>query len=150
MSTQAYYKDRLGFDPAEAANDGVSFDKNKQGYEENLSKFKGLWDFFIESIGLILVTFSSEWLCNGGLVLVTTGDEAGPAGPRWHGMAYERDAIQKKTFTKWVNKHLKKSYLFLGFAFVSQVDYDRVSRLEIAFSPSGRLVIPLLCSSLLI
>lgn len=51
-STQAYYKDRLGFDPNEALNDGVTFDKNKQGYEENLSKFKGLWDFFVESIGM--------------------------------------------------------------------------------------------------
>ncbi|KAG7301058.1 Microtubule-actin cross-linking factor 1-isoforms 1/2/3/5 [Plutella xylostella] len=26
------------------------------------------------------------------------------------GIMYERDAIQKKTFTKWVNKHLKKTY----------------------------------------
>ncbi|XP_046680749.1 dystonin isoform X29 [Homalodisca vitripennis] len=76
MSTQAYYKDRLGFDPAEALNDGSTFDKSKQGYEENLSKFKGLWEFFIESID-------------------------------------ERDAIQKKTFTKWVNKHLKKTYTCL-------------------------------------
>ncbi|GFG39390.1 hypothetical protein Cfor_08339, partial [Coptotermes formosanus] len=61
MSTQAYYKDRLGFDPAEALNDGGPFDKTQHGYEENLCKFKD-----------------------------------------------ERDAIQKKTFTKWVNKHLKK------------------------------------------
>lgn len=51
MSSQSYYKERLGFDPNEAANDAVTFDKNKQGYEENLSKFKGLWDFFIQSIG---------------------------------------------------------------------------------------------------
>ncbi|KAL1454878.1 hypothetical protein WDU94_009009 [Cyamophila willieti] len=73
MSTQSYYKDRLGFDPNEALNDGSTFDKTQQGYEENLSKFKGLWDMFIDN----------------------TGDE--------------RDAIQKKTFTKWVNKHLKKA-----------------------------------------
>lgn len=26
----------------------------------------------------------------------------------------ERDAIQKKTFTKWVNKHLKKVIVFLS------------------------------------
>ncbi|KAI5727175.1 hypothetical protein M8J76_015423 [Diaphorina citri] len=63
MSTQSYYKDRLGFDPNEALNDGSTFDKSQQGYEENLSKFKD-----------------------------------------------ERDAIQKKTFTKWVNKHLKKHW----------------------------------------
>ncbi|XP_034249434.1 dystonin isoform X11 [Thrips palmi] len=76
MSSQSYYKERLGFDPNEAANDAVTFDKNKQGYEENLSKFKGLWDFFIQSID-------------------------------------ERDAIQKKTFTKWVNKHLKKHWKYV-------------------------------------
>ena len=52
MSTQAYYKDRLGFDPAEALNDGISFDKGQDGYEENLCKFKGLWEFYIESIGM--------------------------------------------------------------------------------------------------
>lgn len=51
MSTQAYYKDRLGFDPNEALNDGSTFDKSQQGYEENLSKFKGLWDLFIDSSG---------------------------------------------------------------------------------------------------
>ncbi|KAK9694602.1 Calponin homology (CH) domain [Popillia japonica] len=67
-STQAYYKDRLGFDPKEVLHDGPPPEKHRkttttklQGYEENLSKFKD-----------------------------------------------ERDAIQKKTFTKWVNKHLKK------------------------------------------
>jgi hypothetical protein len=52
MSTQAYYKDRLGFDPAEALNDGSAFDRTQQGYEENLCKFKGLWEFYIESIGM--------------------------------------------------------------------------------------------------
>ncbi|XKL59373.1 hypothetical protein PGB90_000389 [Kerria lacca] len=38
MSTQAYYKDRLGFDPNESMNGEL--DKTQQGYEENLSKFK--------------------------------------------------------------------------------------------------------------
>ncbi|CAH0717942.1 unnamed protein product, partial [Brenthis ino] len=77
MSTQAYYKERLGFDPQEAVQDGVNggyydghqpkrhrgerAESHDQVYEENLTKFKD-----------------------------------------------ERDAIQKKTFTKWVNKHLKK------------------------------------------
>lgn len=40
MSTHAYYKDRLGFDPDEVNGDG-GYDKSQQGYEENLSKFKG-------------------------------------------------------------------------------------------------------------
>ncbi|XP_047520508.1 dystonin isoform X20 [Pieris napi] len=78
MSTQAYYKERLGFDPQEAEANGGYFDgpqtkrhrgdkeSHDQVYEENLTKFKD-----------------------------------------------ERDAIQKKTFTKWVNKHLKKHWKYL-------------------------------------
>lgn len=48
-STQHYYKDRLGFDPAEARangtrdghNTGADF-KTFGGYEESLCKFKGI------------------------------------------------------------------------------------------------------------
>ncbi|XP_053618605.1 dystonin isoform X43 [Plodia interpunctella] len=79
MSNQAYYKERLGFDPQEEGVNGNAYydapppqKKRHRGerngaeshdhvYEENLTKFKD-----------------------------------------------ERDAIQKKTFTKWVNKHLVK------------------------------------------
>ncbi|XP_015837198.1 microtubule-actin cross-linking factor 1 isoform X43 [Tribolium castaneum] len=85
MSTQAYYKDRLGFDPREAMYDGpqekyrrMEGGKQPHGYEENLTKFKGtIWDCFIQA----------------------TSDE--------------RDAVQKKTFTKWVNKHLKKHWKYM-------------------------------------
>ncbi|XP_071449100.1 microtubule-actin cross-linking factor 1, isoforms 1/2/3/4/5 isoform X30 [Hetaerina americana] len=67
MSTQSYYKDRLGFDPNEVTDNGGLFGgRGQEGYEENLSKFKD-----------------------------------------------ERDAIQKKTFTKWVNKHLKKHWKYV-------------------------------------
>lgn len=72
MSTQAYYKERLGFDPQEeGANvNGGSYydgphqpkrhrgephhkDSHDQVYEENLTKFKGTtcWDFFIQQSG---------------------------------------------------------------------------------------------------
>ncbi|XP_011305111.1 spectrin beta chain, non-erythrocytic 1-like, partial [Fopius arisanus] len=61
MSTQAYYKERLGFDPADTVAEHQREQRTQHGYEESLTKFKD-----------------------------------------------ERDAIQKKTFTKWVNKHLKK------------------------------------------
>ena len=46
MSTHAYYRDRLGFDPYEPmdTSNGPT-DANLQGYEENLSKFKGMVDF---------------------------------------------------------------------------------------------------------
>lgn len=33
----------------------------------------------------------------------------------------ERDAIQKKTFTKWVNKHLKKVIWLLSSSFVNDI-----------------------------
>lgn len=55
MSTQAYYKERLGFDPREAIYDGPPEkyrrkDEKPHGYEENLTKFKGtIWDCFIEA-----------------------------------------------------------------------------------------------------
>ncbi|RZF37161.1 hypothetical protein LSTR_LSTR014752 [Laodelphax striatellus] len=59
MSTQAYYKDRLGFDPGDALDEGGAFDKSKQGYEENLSKFKGLWAHFIDFTGGRSIRFDS-------------------------------------------------------------------------------------------
>ncbi|XP_048523579.1 dystonin isoform X31 [Dendroctonus ponderosae] len=80
MSTQNYYKEKLGFDPRESIYNDAPPEKYRKtgeaphGYEENLTKFKGtIWDLFIQA----------------------TSDE--------------RDAVQKKTFTKWVNKHLKKA-----------------------------------------
>lgn len=63
MSTQAYYKDRLGFDPKEALYDGPPHEKYRktddlkqpQGYEENLTKFKGtIWNLFIEFKGTVV------------------------------------------------------------------------------------------------
>lgn len=66
MSTQSYYKDRLGFDPKEevdsggrnnvyysSSNGGPPSKMAKQGYEESLTKFKGTtcWGFFISSKG---------------------------------------------------------------------------------------------------
>ncbi|XP_072153558.1 microtubule-actin cross-linking factor 1 isoform X36 [Bemisia tabaci] len=83
-STQSYYKDRLGFDPNEPV-DTTPFDKSKQGYEDNLVKFKD-----------------------------------------------ERDAIQKKTFTKWVNKHLKKANRHVNDLFVDLQDgLNLISLLEV-------------------
>lgn len=57
MSTQNYYKEKLGFDPKEAYyNDGPPekfrrTEDKPHGYEESLTKFKGtIWDLFIESL----------------------------------------------------------------------------------------------------
>lgn len=84
-STQAYYKDRLGFDPKEVLYDGAPPEKHRrtsssttklQGYEENLSKFKGtIWDMFIESKGTVAgsVVFRcrfSAWFFRFGVLLI--------------------------------------------------------------------------------
>lgn len=42
MTTQAYYKDRLGFDPNDP-REMTNLDPKLHGYEENLSKFKGIY-----------------------------------------------------------------------------------------------------------
>uniref|UniRef100_A0A6V7LFS2 Uncharacterized protein n=1 Tax=Bracon brevicornis TaxID=1563983 RepID=A0A6V7LFS2_9HYME len=42
MSTQAYYKERLGFDPADTvAEHQRDQQRSEHGYEESLTKFKG-------------------------------------------------------------------------------------------------------------
>uniref|UniRef100_A0ABD2XTK8 Calponin-homology (CH) domain-containing protein n=1 Tax=Trichogramma kaykai TaxID=54128 RepID=A0ABD2XTK8_9HYME len=47
-------------------------------------------------------------------------------------IADERDAIQKKTFTKWVNKHLKKANRHIGDLFQDLRDgHDLISLLEV-------------------
>ncbi|XP_072756465.1 microtubule-actin cross-linking factor 1 isoform X13 [Anoplolepis gracilipes] len=85
MSTQAYYKERLGFDPADTVAEHQREQRSQHGYEESLSKFKD-----------------------------------------------ERDAIQKKTFTKWVNKHLKKASRHVGDLFEDLRDgHNLISLLEV-------------------
>ncbi|XP_076629250.1 dystonin-like protein short stop isoform X13 [Colletes latitarsis] len=85
MSTQAYYKERLGFDPADTVAEHHREQRWQHGYEESLSKFKD-----------------------------------------------ERDAIQKKTFTKWVNKHLKKASRHVGDLFEDLRDgHNLISLLEV-------------------
>ncbi|KAF7283061.1 hypothetical protein GWI33_001516 [Rhynchophorus ferrugineus] len=103
MSTQNYYKEKLGFDPRESIyHDGPPekfrrMEEVPHGYEENLTKFKGtMWDLFIQS----------------------TSDE--------------RDAVQKKTFTKWVNKHLIKAKRSIRDLFEDLRDgHNLISLLEV-------------------
>lgn len=62
MSTHAYYKDRLGFDPDEVNGDN-GYDKSQQGYEENLSKFKGnvLLVFFFCFLSILDLRNTLRW-----------------------------------------------------------------------------------------
>ncbi|KMR05210.1 bullous pemphigoid antigen isoforms 6 9 10, partial [Lasius niger] len=125
MSTQAYYKERLGFDPADTVAEHQREQRSQHGYEESLSKFKGqnANGFPEESPG-----------CNG----VVGEHRAGNTQAFWGCWAMfieahdERDAIQKKTFTKWVNKHLKKASRHVGDLFEDLRDgHNLISLLEV-------------------
>ncbi|KAH1015079.1 hypothetical protein HUJ05_012857 [Dendroctonus ponderosae] len=75
MSTQNYYKEKLGFDPRESIYNDAPPEKYRKtgeaphGYEENLTKFKGtIWDLFIQATsGTVLQNESLELakaICN--------------------------------------------------------------------------------------
>lgn len=86
MSTQTYYKNKLGFDPRdEIYNDGPPQkymrtnndkhpDKHSHGYEENLTKFKGtIWDLFIESTSGTVEGFGfSKFVCQKHVLCILT------------------------------------------------------------------------------
>ncbi|XP_076765740.1 dystonin-like protein short stop isoform X3 [Xylocopa sonorina] len=110
MSTQAYYKERLGFDPADTVAEHHREQRSQHGYEESLSKFKGQ----NENGFSWMMERRENWRVEGA-----EEHRAGSTQAFWGCWAMfieahdERDAIQKKTFTKWVNKHLKKTYTCL-------------------------------------
>lgn len=65
MSTQNYYKEKLGFDPRESIYNDAPPEKYRKteeaphGYEENLTKFKGtIWDLFIQATSGTVVGFN--------------------------------------------------------------------------------------------
>lgn len=63
MSTQAYYKERLGFDPADTVAEHHREQRSQHGYEESLSKFKGQNSVYAEAT----------------LEVVVDGDESRPS-----------------------------------------------------------------------
>ncbi|XP_076544868.1 dystonin-like protein short stop isoform X28 [Osmia lignaria lignaria] len=110
MSTQAYYKERLGFDPADTVAEHHREQRSQHGYEESLSKFKGQ-----KANGFSWMMEGEEnWRVDGAMEHRSVNSQA-----FWGCWAMfieahdERDAIQKKTFTKWVNKHLKKHWKYV-------------------------------------
>ncbi|KAL2749487.1 microtubule-actin cross-linking factor 1 isoform X6 [Vespula maculifrons] len=168
MSTQAYYKERLGFDPADTVAEHHREQRSQHGYEESLSKFKGqngngyptslytvcgkkrageeiemMGDEQEEDQDEEEEEEEEEEEKENGVVEVEDDDDddddnddnddeeeekeeevvvdvleeqrsSSTQAAFWGCWAMfieahdERDAIQKKTFTKWVNKHLKK------------------------------------------
>nr|XP_031845072.1 dystonin isoform X30 [Nomia melanderi] len=112
MSTQAYYRDRLGFDPVDAVAELHREQGSQRGYEESLSKFKGQSEH-----GFTWWTMERQdnWRANGPDPEHRSGSSQGFWGcwAMFIEAHDERDAIQKKTFTKWVNKHLKKHWKYV-------------------------------------
>ncbi|XP_055591395.1 dystonin isoform X24 [Uranotaenia lowii] len=136
MSTQSYYKDRLGFDPREALYEGNNGDVSpplKSPQHRHSVTGSG---------GGGGVSANKHFYNNGGGSPSPSGGQNGSSAeyyrtpPKRHKHSFsaspvtgsplnvtsqggyedaltqfkdERDAIQKKTFTKWVNKHLKKA-----------------------------------------
>ncbi|KZC14107.1 Plectin [Dufourea novaeangliae] len=127
MSTQAYYKERLGFDPADAVAELHREQRSQHGYEESLSKFKGQTE-----------NGFSWWMMETGPGNWPMGHRSSSSQAFWGCWAMfieahdERDAIQKKTFTKWVNKHLKKASRHVGDLFEDLRDgHNLISLLEV-------------------
>ncbi|XP_055530748.1 microtubule-actin cross-linking factor 1 isoform X33 [Wyeomyia smithii] len=139
MSTQSYYKDRLGFDPREALYDNNNGDvspplKSPQqrhsgagispghsgakhfynnGGSPSPSGFNngGSADYYHRSPPKRHKhSFSGASPVTGSPLNVTSQGGYEDALTQFKD---ERDAIQKKTFTKWVNKHLKKHWKYL-------------------------------------
>ncbi|XP_076765741.1 dystonin-like protein short stop isoform X4 [Xylocopa sonorina] len=129
MSTQAYYKERLGFDPADTVAEHHREQRSQHGYEESLSKFKGQ----NENGFSWMMERRENWRVEGA-----EEHRAGSTQAFWGCWAMfieahdERDAIQKKTFTKWVNKHLKKASRHVGDLFEDLRDgHNLISLLEV-------------------
>ncbi|XP_070505714.1 microtubule-actin cross-linking factor 1 isoform X15 [Chironomus tepperi] len=107
MSHQSYYKDRLGFDPREALYDGPvkgsprghSHSRENSHYSTNGNGNDNY------------ATPPKRSKAHASYQHQQQQHESTPQGGYEDALTQfkdERDAIQKKTFTKWVNKHLKK------------------------------------------
>ncbi|XP_058462228.1 dystonin isoform X39 [Malaya genurostris] len=143
MTTQSYYKDRLGFDPREALYDNNNGDtspplkspqhrhsvggpghsgtkhyynnggspspsgfNNGNGHSNNNNNNGGADYYHRSPAKRHKHSFGGVSPVTGSPMKVTSQDGYEDALTQFKD---ERDAIQKKTFTKWVNKHLKKA-----------------------------------------
>ncbi|XP_058462222.1 microtubule-actin cross-linking factor 1 isoform X33 [Malaya genurostris] len=163
MTTQSYYKDRLGFDPREALYDNNNGDtspplkspqhrhsvggpghsgtkhyynnggspspsgfNNGNGHSNNNNNNGGADYYHRSPAKRHKHSFGGVSPVTGSPMKVTSQDGYEDALTQFKGRELmtiwehfvwdtidERDAIQKKTFTKWVNKHLKKHWKYL-------------------------------------
>lgn len=67
--------------------------KTLENLDTRYSVWSALWDILWLNYQRLLITIKIKYIISNHLIFL---------------LSDERDAIQKKTFTKWVNKHLKK------------------------------------------
>ncbi|KAL9875799.1 dystonin-like protein short stop isoform 24-T27 [Glossina fuscipes fuscipes] len=138
MTSHAYYKDRLGFDPNEGQYESLNTirkDKNRHYHYQQPQHRRQQQHSTTTSPARISILPGVTSLDQYVDTCPAKKAKSSPAVPHggyedaltqfkgtmsiWEYFVenldniYERDAIQKKTFTKWVNKHLKKTYTML-------------------------------------
>ncbi|XP_037953237.1 dystonin isoform X24 [Teleopsis dalmanni] len=123
MTSHSYYKDRLGFDPNEVHYESTSKQRSSRHHQQHQQHHHSYRSQHSPSSTSARISVSP-----GGGNGSTSYDQyadTNPAKKAKHSSTVqqpqggyedaltqfkdERDAIQKKTFTKWVNKHLKKA-----------------------------------------
>ncbi|XP_015184179.1 PREDICTED: myelin transcription factor 1-like, partial [Polistes dominula] len=78
MSTQAYYKERLGFDPADTVAEHHREQRSQHGYEESLSKFKEQNQIVLNDLMVVVNEEQDEEMNNeeqNQMVVVVEEDE---------------------------------------------------------------------------
>ncbi|XP_053967033.1 dystonin isoform X12 [Anastrepha ludens] len=141
MTSHAYYKERLGFDPNDISNEPIasspkvrknskhqhSDNPHNQHYASSQTHGQQNAAYYSHHTAQIPVLQEKARTSDIDFSVETSPAKkakhsAVPSQQSVHVGGYEdaltqfkdeRDAIQKKTFTKWVNKHLKKKYTMI-------------------------------------
>ncbi|XP_037914658.1 microtubule-actin cross-linking factor 1 isoform X36 [Hermetia illucens] len=121
MTTQSYYKDRLGFDPREALYESADNVHSAGGrhsssparhHHHSSSHHYQQYHQQVQQHSRISVSPGNHYDYDSPAAKKQRQSQGGYEDALTQ-FKDERDAIQKKTFTKWVNKHLKKTYTML-------------------------------------
>ncbi|XP_037914668.1 dystonin isoform X45 [Hermetia illucens] len=117
MTTQSYYKDRLGFDPREALYESADNVHSAGGrhsssparhHHHSSSHHYQQYHQQVQQHSRISVSPGNHYDYDSPAAKKQRQSQGGYEDALTQ-FKDERDAIQKKTFTKWVNKHLKKA-----------------------------------------
>ncbi|XP_037914652.1 dystonin isoform X30 [Hermetia illucens] len=120
MTTQSYYKDRLGFDPREALYESADNVHSAGGrhsssparhHHHSSSHHYQQYHQQVQQHSRISVSPGNHYDYDSPAAKKQRQSQGGYEDALTQ-FKDERDAIQKKTFTKWVNKHLKKHWKY--------------------------------------